>query len=84
MKRLFLDANVLLTAAHNTKGKAALLINLGEEGIFELYSSHDAKDEASRNLARKYPSCLTRFERIMGAITLITGQAIRPVRPMCW
>jgi predicted nucleic acid-binding protein len=77
LKRLFLDANVLFTAAHKTNGKAALLISLGEQGIFELYSSTYAKDEASRNLARKCPSCLTRFERIMAAITLITGHSLQ-------
>ena len=27
--RVFLDANVLFTAAHNPKGKAVLLITLG-------------------------------------------------------
>lgn len=77
MKRLFLDANVLFTAAHNTNGKAALLISLGEQGIVELYSSTYANDEAKRNLARKYPSCLARFERIMTAITLITGRSLQ-------
>jgi uncharacterized protein len=30
--RLFLDANVLFTAAHNPQGKAALLISLGQHG----------------------------------------------------
>lgn len=31
MKRLFLDANVLLTAAHNPNGKAAFMIGLGHK-----------------------------------------------------
>ena len=36
MKRLFLDANVLFTAAHNPKGKAALLNYLDRfEGILD-------------------------------------------------
>ena len=32
--RLFLDANVLFTAAHNPKGKAALTAELGKEGYW--------------------------------------------------
>ena len=32
MKRLFLDANVLFTAAHNPSGKAALIIELATMG----------------------------------------------------
>ena len=37
--RLFLDANVLFTAMHNPRGKAALVIELGYLGHWELYSS---------------------------------------------
>lgn len=77
MKRLFLDANVLFTAAHNANGKAALLLSLGEQGIVELYSSDYAKDEASRNLTRKYPNCTARFDAIMAIVTLITGHSLR-------
>ena len=49
--RLFLDANVLFTAAHNPRGKAALVIDLGREGHWEIYSSAYALEEATRNLA---------------------------------
>ena len=30
--RIFLDANILFTAAHNPNGKAALVIELGRSG----------------------------------------------------
>jgi hypothetical protein len=33
VRRLFLDSNVLFTAAHNPKGKAAFLFELGVEDI---------------------------------------------------
>ena len=36
MTRLFLDANVLFTAAHNPQGKAALLISLGQHRLVQL------------------------------------------------
>lgn len=56
--RLFLDANVLFTAAHNPRGKAALVIELGAAGYWEIFSSRFAIEEARRNLERKYPQCL--------------------------
>lgn len=54
--RLFLDANVLFTAAHNLGGKAALVIDLGDRGHWEVYSSGFAVEEARRNLQRKFPT----------------------------
>ena len=53
--RLFLDANVLFTAAHNPNGKAALTIELGEQGHWMLATSTYALEEARRNLERKFP-----------------------------
>jgi predicted nucleic acid-binding protein len=52
---VFLDANVLFTAAHNPQGKAALLIEWGQAGIWRLTTSHYAIEEARHNLRRKYP-----------------------------
>ena len=49
------DANVLFTAAHNPRGKAALVITLGSEGLFQLAPSAYAREEARRNLERKAP-----------------------------
>ncbi|MCY3775290.1 MAG: DNA-binding protein [Candidatus Aminicenantes bacterium] len=53
--RLFLDANVLFTAAHNPRGKAALVIELSRQGHWEISSSAYAIEEARRNLERKLP-----------------------------
>ena len=53
--RLFLDANVLFTAAHNPQGKAALVIELSRQGNWEISSSAYAMEEARRNLERKLP-----------------------------
>ena len=54
--RLFLDANVLFTAAHNPRGKAALVIELGRQGHWDLYSSAYALEEARRNLRTAHES----------------------------
>ena len=68
--KLFLDANVLFTAAHNPRGKAALLIELAAQGYWTLHSSSYAVEEARRNLERMFPDALERFERIGTKLSL--------------
>ena len=63
--RVFLDANVLFTAAHNPYGKAALLIKLGGNMTWSLHSSHYAVEEARRNLERKFPRRLTALSELL-------------------
>lgn len=62
--RLFLDANILFTAAHNPKGKAALVIELGQAGLWQLVTSAYALEEARRNLALKFPDGLVRLDAL--------------------
>ncbi|MDP2431184.1 MAG: DNA-binding protein [Pseudomonadota bacterium] len=62
--RLFLDANILFTAAHNSNGKAALVMELGQAGLWRVVSSSYAVEEARRNIARKYPDRLERLETL--------------------
>ena len=64
--RVFLDANVVFTAAHNPEGKAALLIELGGRGLWEVCSSRLAVEEARRNLARKFPQRLDGLSTLLG------------------
>lgn len=59
--RIFLDANILFTAAHNPKGKAALVTELGQAGLWQLVTSTYALEEAHRNLALKFPNGLERL-----------------------
>lgn len=72
--RLFLDANVLFTAAHNTHGKAALVIELGATGHWEVFSSKFAIEEARRNLYIKYPQCLETCGAIEASLHLAEHQ----------
>lgn len=69
MHRLFLDANVLFTAAHNPDGKAALLFDAPSGKCWELMSSAFAIAEARRNIAAKYPACAARLESLIGTLT---------------
>jgi len=53
--RLFLDANILFSAAHNPQGNARALFALAYTGLVDLDSSAFACDEAARNIAVKFP-----------------------------
>lgn len=68
--RLFIDANILFTAAHNPNGKAALVIELGQAGLWQVASSAYALEEARRNLARKFPDGLARLDTLAQSLRL--------------
>jgi predicted nucleic acid-binding protein len=61
---LFLDANVLFTAAYAESGVAQGLFALAERNACRLFSSAFALDEASRNLALKTPDRLPALETL--------------------
>ncbi len=69
MARIFLDANVLFTAAHNPDGKAAWLIDASSGQRWVLLSSAFAIAEARRNIAAKYPACAVRLESLIRKLT---------------
>lgn len=74
MIRLFLDANVLFTAAHNPQGKAALLIDLSGRK-WDVATSEYCVAETRHNLERKYPDCTNRMEKILGKILVVQDVA---------
>ena len=76
MKRVFLDATVLFTAAHNPRGKAAFIIELADSGAFKLFTSSYAREEAERNIMVKYPMCTAAFTQLFQNITVV------PVTPI--
>ena len=69
--RLFLDANILFTAAHNPRGKARLAIELGTQGNWVLFSSPYALEEARRNLDRKFPHALDDLDTLQQGVCLV-------------
>lgn len=75
MIRVFLDANVLFTAAHNRSGKAALVIELGIRGHWGLATSDYALEEARRNLEIKFPGTLSTLEAFRPAIKIVSSGA---------
>ena len=69
--RVFLDANVLSTAAYSPDGLSALLIELGTAGRVTLLTSPLAIVEAERNLEAKRPAALPRLRRCLTAIRIV-------------
>ena len=69
--KLFLDANVLFTAAHNPNGKAALVIELRAMADWALATSAYAREEALRNLRRKAPGAEDRLRAILQTIEVV-------------
>jgi predicted nucleic acid-binding protein len=68
--RLFLDANVLFTAAHNPAGRSAAIFQLAGAGACSLISSPHALEEARRNLRVKYPGAMDAFERLVAVCSV--------------
>ena len=66
--KLFLDANILFTAAHNPAGKSAFIIELGVDGYFELVTCELAVEEASRNLDLKFPKARKQLDTFLNKI----------------
>ena len=64
--RVFLDANILFSAAWKEDADAALLFDLAEARNCELSTSRLALEEARRNMARKRPARQSALERLVG------------------
>lgn len=69
--KLFLDANVLFTAAHNPAGKAALIVELQSRAKWALASSTYAIEEALRNLRLKAPGAVDRLDGIVKRVEVV-------------
>ena len=71
MRRFFLDANVIFTAAHNPDGNGRALFRLAAEQQLELISSRYALEEAARNIAVKFPGCVAEFISLIAGLLLV-------------
>lgn len=79
--RLFLDANVLFTAAHRPEGKAAFLFQAWRPQAvapWDLLSSAYALEEARRNLTVKFPDALARWPAILARVQVVAQPARAP------
>ncbi len=70
MRRVFVDANVLIAGADSTSGASNAILRLAEVGLFQLVVSRQVLDEAERNLRDKLPRALPNFAAQMARLML--------------
>ena len=63
--KLFLDANVIFSAAHREEGRSQDLVALARGGLCELLASAHALEEARRNLELKSAGFERRLEKTL-------------------
>lgn len=68
--RIFLDANVLFSAARGTGSPLHGFFRLAEAGVCELVASPFVLDEARRNMARKHPAQAPELEQLIARIAV--------------
>jgi predicted nucleic acid-binding protein len=71
VRRFFLDANVIFTAAHNPVGNARALFRLAADQQLEVVSSRYALEGAARNIAVKFPECVAEFNGLIASLPLV-------------
>ncbi len=69
--RVFLDANVLFTAAHNPRGLSNLLFELARHEVLTLVTSHHAIEEARTNLVIKLPDKVASLEALVPTLEVV-------------
>jgi predicted nucleic acid-binding protein len=70
--KLFLDANIIFTAAYTRQGASGLLFSIAGTGAINLCTSHYALDEAKRNLALKAADKLPALEILLPHLTIVS------------
>ena len=77
--RLFLDANVLFSAALSREGAASNLFAFAGAGACELVTSAFVVAEVTRNLRVKAPEALGRWERLITSVGVVVEADARLV-----
>ena len=77
--RVFLDANILFTAAYSPDGLSALLIELGATRRVTLLTSPLAIAEAERNLEAKRPAALPTLRGSLAVVRVVREPATADV-----
>ena len=70
MRKVFVDANVLIAGADSRSGASNALLQLAEVGLFQLVVSRQVLDEAERNLRKKLPRALPAFAALLAQLSL--------------
>lgn len=77
--RVFLDANVLFSAAYMQAGSPRALFDVARAGACVLVSSAFALEEARRNLQAKRSDRVAEFERLVKAVAIAAEPSGRTI-----
>jgi len=69
--KLFLDANIIFTAACTSHGSSRFLFSIAETGAVTLCTSLYALDEAKRNLALKAADKIPTLEKLLPYLAIV-------------
>ena len=69
--KVFVDANVLFTAAHNPSGKSAKLLANAKALDLTMVTNSYAIGEAIRNIVKKYPSQEATLHACLKQVTIV-------------
>jgi predicted nucleic acid-binding protein len=70
MRRVFVDANVLIAGTDSQSGASNAVLKMAEVGLFQLVVCRQVLDEAERNLRKKLPRALPNFAAQMARLRL--------------
>lgn len=70
MRRIFVDANVLIAGADSRSGASNALLQLAEVGLFSLVVSRQVLDEAERNVRKKLPRALPTLTALLAQLPM--------------
>jgi len=65
MKRILVDANVLISGSCSPTGASWAVLTMAEVGMFRMVVTRQILDESERNLRSKFPSALPEFAEIL-------------------
>ena len=70
MRRIFIDANVLIAGADSRSGASNALLQLAEVGLFGVVVSRQVLDEAERNVRKKLPRALPTLAALLAQLPM--------------
>lgn len=84
LRRIFVDANVLIAGADSRSGASHAVLLLGEVGLYRIVVSTQVITEAERNLRRKLPRALPHFAALMAQLPLEITPDPTPEQYAAW
>jgi predicted nucleic acid-binding protein len=68
MRRIFVDANVLVAGGDSRSGASNAVLQLAEVGLFRLVASRQVLDEVERNVRKKLPRALPNLVALLAQL----------------